>query len=340
MTSSPSPAMKVDRLWVPLLTHYRKSGSLVEVDLERMAAHLSFIRPWVSQLLLAGSTGDGWEMRPEQLLDVLHLAEHKALRGGRFLVGALQPTTDAVIERAQAIEDALQKAQRRTGEYCGLAVCPPVDAGASQADILRHYRRVLDETRGPIAVYQLPQVTHCSIEPDTMRAIAEDPRVTMFKDTSGTDTVAASGFDAVGLVRGAEGAYIEMLQPAGPYDGWLLSTGNAFGPLLRLMLDRLDAGDTERAAALSDTMTRVVAELFAEASKVPFGNPFSNANRAVDHLWAYGSGWREAPPPVTISGRELPADLTAVALEHASGILSLPEKGYLTTPSAAESFQH
>jgi 4-hydroxy-tetrahydrodipicolinate synthase len=337
MTSSPSPKMKADRLWVPLLTHYRKSGSLIEVDVERTAAHLSFIRPWVSQLLLAGSTGDGWEMRPEQLLDVLHLAEHKALRGGRFLVGALQPTTDAVIERARAIEDALQKAQRRTGEYCGLAVCPPVDAGASQADILRHYRRILQETRGPIAVYQLPQVTHCSIEPDTIRAISEDPRVTMFKDTSGTDAVAASGFDAVGLVRGAEGAYVEMLQPAGPYDGWLLSTGNAFGPLLRRMLDLLDSGDAERAADLSNAMTRVVTELFAEASKVPFGNPFSNANRAVDHLWAHGSSWREAPLPVTISGSELPADLIAFAFEHTSGVLSLPEQGYLRTIAAAGS---
>jgi dihydrodipicolinate synthase/N-acetylneuraminate lyase len=327
--------MKADRLWVPLLTHYRGSGSAVEVDLERTAAHLAFIRPWVHQFLLAGSTGDGWEMSSEQLLDVLRLAERDALNGARFLVGALQPTTEAVIERAQAIEDSLQESQRRTSEYCGLAVCPPVDARASQADILQHYRRILHETRSPIAVYQLPQVTHCSIEPDTMHAIAEDPRVTMFKDTSGTDAVVASGFDAVGLVRGAEGAYIEMLQPAGPYDGWLLSTGNAFGPLLRRMLDRLDAGDSEGAANLSDAMSRVVTELFAEASKVPFGNPFSNANRAVDHVWAHGSGWREAPRPLTISGSELPTDLIAFAFEHASGILSLPEQGYMRTVAAA-----
>jgi hypothetical protein len=65
--------------------------------------------------------------------------------------------------------------------------------------------------------------------------------------------------------------------------------------------------------------------------------PFSNTNRAVDHLWAYGSGWREAPRPVTISGRELPMDLIEFAFEHTNDILSLPEQGYLWTVAAVGS---
>ena len=213
---------RADRLWVPLLTQYRRQGGAVEIDPDRTAAHLSFIRPWVGQFLLAGSTGDGWEMSLEQLLVLVRLTGRRDLfEGSRFLVGALRPTTEGVVEWARAIEGTLDGMGTAAGEFRGLAVCPPVDAGASQADIVRHYERVLAETRSDIAVYQLPQVTHCSIEPETMRTLAANPRVTMFKDTSGADAVALSGFTGPLMVRGAEGGYVDNLKPSGLYDGWL-----------------------------------------------------------------------------------------------------------------------
>lgn len=319
-----------DRLWVPLLTQYRRQGPSVEIDPDRIAAHLSFIRPSVRQFLLAGSTGDGWEMSLEQLLVLVRLTARADLfRGARFLVGALRPTTEGVVEWARAVENTLDEMKTPAGEYCGLAVCPPVDAAASQQDIVRHYERVLAETRSEIAVYQLPQVTHCSIEPETMRALVANPRITMFKDTSGKDAVALSGFTGPIMVRGAEGDYVDMLQPAGLYQGWLLSTGNAFGSQLRRMLDLLEAGRREEAQAVSRVLSVVVSEMFAAAAKLPFGNPFSNANRAVDHLWAYGAGWDKAPAPLTISGNELPRELLEAAADLTGRFPALPERGYL-----------
>ena len=334
MSTSPQDPQN-DRLWVPLLTQYRRpqnqqQGSTVEIDPDRTAAHLSFIRPWVRQFLLAGSTGDGWEMSLEQLLVLVRLTSRRDLfEGTRFLVGALRPTTEGVVEWARAIESTLDGMEAPAGEYCGLAVCPPVDANASQSDIIRHYERVLDATRSEIAVYQLPQVTHCSIEPDTMRTLVSNPRITMFKDTSGKDAVALSGFTGPRMVRGAEGDYVDMLQPTGLYQGWLLSTGNAFGSHLRRMLDLLEAGQREEAQAVSRVLTVVVNEMFAAAAKLPFGNPFSNANRAVDHLWAYGQGWTSAPAPLTISGNELPKELLEAASDIVGRFPALPERGYL-----------
>lgn len=321
---------RADRLWVPLLTQYRRQGGAIEIDPDRTAAHLSFIRPWVGQFLLAGSTGDGWEMSLEQLLVLVRLTGRRDLfEGSRFLVGALRPTTEGVVEWARAIEGTLDEMKTTAGEFCGLAVCPPVDADASQADIVRHYERVLAETRSDIAIYQLPQVTHCSIEPETMRSLAADPRVTMFKDTSGADAVALSGFTGPLMVRGAEGGYVDNLKPSGLYDGWLLSTGNAFGSQLRRMIDLLDAGREEEAKAVSRVLTVVVNEMFAAAGKLPFGNPFSNANRAVDHLWAHGAGWADAPLPLTISGNEIPRDLLETASDIVGRFPTLPERGYL-----------
>jgi 4-hydroxy-tetrahydrodipicolinate synthase len=316
-----------DRLWVPLLTHYRRTAAAVEADPDRIGAHVAFIRPSVRQFLIAGSTGDGWEMSFETLLDLVRLTRRDLFQGTRLLFGALRPTTDGVIEWARRFEANLDQEGGVAGDYVGLAVCPPVDPQADQAAILAHFERVLDETRSPIAVYQLPQVTGCSIEPDTMRVLARQPRVLMFKDTSGTDAVAAAGFTGATLLRGAEGDYLGSLALAGSYDGWLLSTGNALGTILRRILDRHGRDEHAQALRLSKALAILVEMLFAAAASVPFGNAFSNANRAVDHLWAHGREWPPRPPPLTASGNELPDDLL-VAADLVGHFPALPERGY------------
>jgi dihydrodipicolinate synthase/N-acetylneuraminate lyase len=163
-----------------------------------------------------------------------------------------------------------------------------------------------------------------------MEELAINKRVTMFKDTSGTDTIAQKGpISGVLLVRGAEGSYLESLAPFGAYDGWLLSSGNVFGPVLRRILDLHANAATERARQLSSIVTLMVEALFEAAGDVPFGNPFSNANRAVDHLLAMGSSWRDSPLPLTVKGNALPRELISAAediIGHLPGIIPY---GYL-----------
>ncbi len=230
---------------------------------------------------------------------------------------------------AQALERTLEADGKPAGECVGIAVCPPVKPDASQEEILTHYRAVLAATTFDIAVYQLPQVTGCTIEPATMQILAREPRVTMFKDTSGGDSVAQSGLVSdVVMVRGAEGGYVDALRPTGRYDGWLLSTGNVFGPLLRRMLTLHADGEAVRAGELSAIMTAMVNAMFREASGMPFGNPFSNANRAADHLLACGRQWRSQPLPLAISGQELPLKLLE-AVEDVIGCFPvIEERGY------------
>jgi len=323
---SRAAAVRTDRLWVPLLTHYAEDAAGPRVDCRHMAAHINALAPNVRQFLIGGSTGDGWELTWPQLMDLVALSRRGDLFGAeaRVLFGVLRPTTEEVVERARALERSFGEGGWPAGRFAGLAVCPPVDPVASQDAIRAHYEAVLGATTSPIAVYQLPQVTGCAIAPETLRIIASNPRVTMFKDTSGADTVANAGpFPGVVLLRGAEGGFVEALSPAGPYDGWLLSTGNAFGAVLRRMLDLLSAGESSRAARLSRVLTHLVGALFDAAAEVPFGNPFSNANRAADHLQGFGADWRSVEPPLTISGQRLPSFL----LDAAEDLLALGPSG-------------
>lgn len=332
--SSPTPLeaqpARPDRLWVPLICHYRASNDGVRLDPDRMAAQVESLGSDVRQFLLAGSTGDGWVMDDDMFAEVVAFSRRADLfAGASCLFGILRATTEAVVARALALEADIAANGAPAADYRGLAVCPPIDPAATPGRILDHYRRVLAVTTSDVAVYQLPQVTGCSIEPETMRILAEEPRVTMFKDTSGTDTIADAAVERVILVRGAEGGYVEALKPIGRYDGWLLSTGNAFAPALRRILALAEGGDPGRAQRISAVLTAGVQALFAAAAGLPFGNPFSNANRAADHLRAYGAGWRNAPAPLTQSGDVLPPAFLEEAADILAALGPLPRTGYL-----------
>lgn len=325
-----------DRLWVPVLTHYR-SASGTPVDRGRMLAHLRNVRGDVSQIMLAGSTGDGWELddgRFEQLIDLAASREMHDL-GFKILFGVLRLDTAAVVARLRHLEARLADAPHLAERFCGVAVCPPVDAGASQEAIGAHYRAVFDASRSPIAVYQLPQVTGCRIAPQTMEALAGNSRVTMFKDSSGEDIVAEARLDYRGVVllRGAEGGYSQALQPAGPYHGWLLSTGNALGASLQRIVRLSAVGESPAADDLSARLSSGVAAIFEAAAGEGGANAFSNANRAMDHLRAYGAAWRAAPAPLKVNGEALSQSLMENVERLSVDILDVSEEGYLGGPA-------
>jgi 4-hydroxy-tetrahydrodipicolinate synthase len=72
-----------------------------------------------------------------------------------------------------------------------------------------------------------------------------------------------------------------------------------------------------------------VQALFATVQDTPSGNPFSNANRAVDHLLAYGRTWRQQPLPLLLSGSLLPEALIATVESLLEATHLLPDQGYL-----------
>lgn len=314
-----------DLLWAPILTHYDADGRL---DAPRAAAQIASLAPHARQLLVAGTTGDGWEMTDAVLGDWLALLARGLGDGHRVLASAFAETTEGVVARARRIEAALHGTD---APFAGLTVCAPVEAGASQERIADHLRAVLDATDAPLAVYQLPQVTGCQIAPGTLSALcAETDRIVLAKDTSGTDALTLSGLDfgPARLLRGAEASYAQHLAPEGRYDGWLLSSANGLAPALRGIAEDVATGRDEQARAASDRLSALVADLFTLAGDLPIGNPFSNANRAVDHLHAHGGDWR-AQPARTASGDLLPEPFLAEVAARLENDGEMRANGYL-----------
>jgi dihydrodipicolinate synthase/N-acetylneuraminate lyase len=328
----------VPELWCPSLTHYDRDG---KIDAERISAHLRTLSPHVKGFLIPGSTGDGWDLtklETRQLLEIV-LDEAPGL-GSQLLVGILKPTAKETLEELQETAEWLQS---RTAEknlerslaqarVCGFAVCAPRGKDVPQEEISRALVSVLQQGL-PIALYQLPQMTQNEFSPEiASKLAAEFENFLLFKDSSGADRVVSSGQEmpAVFTMRGAEGDYSRWLKAAGgPYDGFLLSTANCFAPELRKMMQDLAAGRREEARELSGRLTSVINEVFRSVSSLPHGNPFTNANKAMDHFFAFGPNAAKVPPPTLHGGHQLPTE----AIREAGNILGhyafMPRKGYL-----------
>ncbi len=330
----------IPTLWCPPLTHFDESGAL---DRERMRAHLRSLQPWVKGFLVPGSTGEGWDLSAEEARElVAFVVDEVGEARGHILVGVLASTVDDVLRR---IEEAMAWLRGRTGEREALAclartpvrgftVCPPSGSGLGQDAIRAGLERVLS-LGVPVALYQLPQVTGNEMSSETVAALAARfPGFYLFKDSSGADRVAAAGFRGAFLVRGAEGGYAGHLALAGgSYDGFLLSTANCFARQLGGMIDDLRAGRREEAEAVSRRLTAIWQELFAPASKVGFGNAFTNANKALDHFLAHGPGAGGLPPPLLHGRKRLPPELVAAAGAALTRHGLMPASGYLSDPA-------
>jgi dihydrodipicolinate synthase/N-acetylneuraminate lyase len=179
----------------------------------------------------------------------------------------------------------------------------------------------------------LPQVTGNEMSPATVQNLAARyPAFYLFKDTSGKDRVAESQLDFAGvfLVRGAEGDYARWTTTAGgPYGGFLLSTANVFAPEFDSVLRLLEQGRRGDAEALATRLNRVVDGCFEIVAPFPAGNAFTNANKVIDHLMAYGEAGLRREAPLLYSGVRLPAAFveSAAALLRQNALM--PAIGYL-----------
>lgn len=336
-------------LWCPPITHYKDDGT---VDIERSQTHLARIIPHAPCLLIPGSTGDGWEMdRPETETLLRGLLPVVGDLGGKVLIGALDPDATKAAQAMEARMDlalgaagagfdcgSLRGEPEKAAVACaaagiaGFAVCAPAGEGRSQVEIGEALSAIL-ALGLPTALYQLPQVTKNEISPETFaRLSALWPNLYLLKDTSGLDHIALADIDRAGVffVRGMEGDFYRWISRSGTcegseverrYDGMLLSSANVFAAELAETIKLARSGEEEKADSLSGRISRVVGSVLAEAAGLPYGNAFSNANRALDWIMAFGprsameAGAQAGPR--THCGERLPSallDFAAAAL--------------------------
>jgi 4-hydroxy-tetrahydrodipicolinate synthase len=94
---------------------------------------------------------------------------------------------------------ALGKVIERLGVKAVSAIAPYFIA-CSQADLIEHFRRVADALSVPVYLYNLPGLARNTLEPETVRSLAEHPNIVGIKDSAGSQE-SLDGFLAIARER-------------------------------------------------------------------------------------------------------------------------------------------
>ena len=233
-------------------------------------------------LFVLGGCGEGSWLTAEQRSGVVRAAVAAAGSRAPVLAGVMLPATGPAAEAAR----------RAAGDGAAAIVAGSpyyfqVDAAAQR----RHIEALLDATDLPVLLYNIPPSTHHVLTPETVAALAADPRVLGIKDSAG-DLDAFSGFVAVKerrpdfrVLQGSERVMADSLLRGG--DGLVPGLGNVAPALFVALIDAVRRGDEATARRLQAQIDDL-GTLHAEGHWLP-------ALKSACARIGYGNG-RPAPP--------------------------------------------
>jgi len=175
-----SPAAPFGRMLTAMVTPFAPDGSVDLDGAQTLAEHL--VAAGNDGLVVSGTTGESPTTSDEEKDAVLRAVLEAV--GDRAVVLAGVGTSDT------RHTCALAEAAERAGAHGLLAVTPYYNK-PPQAGLLAHFRSLAETTGLPVMLYDIPGRSGVPIEPDTMVALAEHPRIVAVKDAKG-DLAAAS----------------------------------------------------------------------------------------------------------------------------------------------------
>ncbi|RCL20230.1 4-hydroxy-tetrahydrodipicolinate synthase [Anaplasma marginale] len=251
--------MKLSGVFTALATPFRDDLSL---DERALASFVDWqISSGISGIVPCGTTGESATLNFEEYCAVVRLCVETAR--GRVLViaGAGSHCTTETISRALFVQSA--------GADAALIVVPyynrPSDEGVYQ-----HFRAVHDATNIPIVLYNVPQRTAIDISNDTIRRIAELPRVVGIKDCTGAERAAvlrAMLPEKVAILSGEDETALASYMNGG---SGCISVVSNVAPNMALELYNLHAlGKIDKAKRVGGNLAALSRVLFIEPSPSP-----------------------------------------------------------------------
>jgi 4-hydroxy-tetrahydrodipicolinate synthase len=244
---------------VALVTPFSDAGVNEEVLRELVRFHL---REGSDALVVNGSTGEAPAMTPDEQRRAVACVVEECGGALPVIAGAGGSDTAAVCELALAAREAGADA---------LLVSPPSYNKPSQLGIAAHFRAVLDLADLPLVLYNVPGRTACNVLPETVEALAEDPRLVGVKEASGDISqiaeLARRVGDRLAIYSGNDDQIVPLLALGGR--GVISVLANVAPAATSRMVHAFLAGETGEAAALQLRYLPLIHLLFSEPNPVP-----------------------------------------------------------------------
>ncbi|NKY59681.1 4-hydroxy-tetrahydrodipicolinate synthase [Nocardia flavorosea] len=228
---------------VAMVTPFSAEGKL-DIDTGVILAH-RLVERGVDLLAISGTTGESPTTTESEKADLLRAVVDAVGNRATVIAGA------GTYDTAHSIE--LARNAQRAGAH-GLLVVTPYYSRPTQEGLFAHFTAVADATDLPVTLYDIPPRSVVPIASDTIRRLAEHPRIVAVKDAKGdlnagaaliaeTDLAFYSGDDMLNLPWLAMGAV-----------GFISVIGHLVPERLREMVDAFAAGDVVRARDINTSL--------------------------------------------------------------------------------------
>ncbi len=219
-----------------MVTPFDAEGALDLKRAQELAQHLVDLGN--DGLVVNGTTGESPTTTDAEKADLVRAVVEAVGDRTTVVAGTGTYNTAHSIELTQAAEKA--------GAHGALVVTPyysrPVQAG-----LYAHFTAVADATELPIMLYDIPPRSVVPIEVDTLRRLAEHPRILAVKDAKG-DLLAGSEVIAnthLAYYSGDDGLNLPWLSVGAT--GIVSVIGHVVAGRLRAMIEAYEDGDTSTA---------------------------------------------------------------------------------------------
>jgi 4-hydroxy-tetrahydrodipicolinate synthase len=238
MNTSPTakPGRPFGQVLTAMVTPFDANGKLDLDAAQGLAAHLVDLGN--DGLVVSGTTGESPTTSDNEKAELLRAVVDAV--GDRATIVAAVGTYDT------AHSQHLAREAEQAGAH-GLLVVTPYYSRPPQAGLLAHFTAVADATGLPNMLYDIPPRSVVPIEVDTLRRLAEHPRIVAVKDAKGdlfagseviasTDLAYYSGDDALNLPWLSVGGV-----------GFVTVIGHVVAGRLRRMVESYENGDVSTA---------------------------------------------------------------------------------------------
>lgn len=174
------PAAPFGRLLTAMVTPFTAAGTLDEDGAAALASHL--VEQGCQGVVLSGTTGESPTTSDAE--------KDRLVRAVVAAVGDRAQVLTGVGTADTAHSVALARAAAAAGAT-GLLAVTPYYSRAPQAGLLAHFTAIADATELPVLLYDIPARTGVALGLETLRRLAEHPRIAAVKDATG-DVAAAS----------------------------------------------------------------------------------------------------------------------------------------------------
>lgn len=259
---------------VALVTPFGPDGAIDEAALRELVRF--HLREGTVALVVNGSTGEAAAMSPAEQRRAVEVVAEEAGRRVPVIAGAGGSDTAGVARLAREAREA--------GADAILLAAPPYNKPTQQG-LIAHFRAVMDAAGLPTVLYNVPGRTACNILPQTVEALADDPRVVGVKEASGDISqiaeLARRVQGRVALYSGNDDQVVPVLSLGGV--GVISVLANVAPADTSRMVHTYLRGEVEASRDLQLRLLPLVAALFREPNPIPVKAAVRMLGFAVGH---------------------------------------------------------